>query len=433
MSDLLPKAGEDHATTAGLIDDGDSALESVPVQRTVWRRAVVWLPALAVVATLLLGAYAAGERFYSPVSRIPTPPPYPLQQGLLGVNQPMLSELQSVMSTLPEAGDGPLELAGEIYELEFPRTLADRVFDERAETATIFTVKTAPGIGLRFLVLRGDQASTVFAVEASFTQRAAPSIEGVFLGLPARRGDVEGPFSILVAALEELLPEVDAASAEELSYDDFTVFGPFARGDREGLRERITAEPVLAHLVAALDAANADVSLAAFVFLVGAAPERGVINAIYISRLRLVQEPLWGSSQTSSLAHELAHAYVARALPGSRSILRSAATYLDEAHPRLFREVVGHLYERLNSRGRAEEGIAFITGAIAAGQTKTVAPARLLQNQGLLSISEPILKSDVELLIDLGLLPECMDPAGLGHDEPELSFTYYDSVQETCS
>ena len=104
MRDPFPTAGGDDAPAAGESDDSDSTLESTAGQGFGWRRAVAWLSAVAVVAILVLGARVAGERFYNPDSRIPPSPPYPLHQGLLGVNQPVLSELQSVMTLFPEAG-----------------------------------------------------------------------------------------------------------------------------------------------------------------------------------------------------------------------------------------------------------------------------------------------------------------------------------------
>jgi hypothetical protein len=157
-----------------------------------------------------------------------------------------------------------------------------------------------------------------------------------------------------------------------------------------------------------------------------------VINATYQPRERLVQEPLGGDSDTSSLAHELTHAYISHVLAEEDSVLRSAVTYFERAHPRLYGEVVGDLYERLGSAGRAEETLAFLTGAIAAGETKTVGSSRLLQNQGLVDITEAVLMSDIDLLVRIGLLPDCMSPARNGRSEREVTFDYYRTARDAC-
>jgi hypothetical protein len=94
--------------------------------------------------------------------------------------------------------------------------------------------------------------------------------------------------------------------------------------------------------------------------------------------------------------------------------------------------VVGDLYERLDSSGRAEETLAFLMGPIASEDTRTVAPGSFLRNQGLSEISESILASDIELLVTLGLLPECMGRQLLGAEQ-EVTFAYYEAARASCS
>jgi hypothetical protein len=392
------------------------------------RRALFgWLLTGALLALVALTVIVAGRELYNPASRIPETHS-PTEPGLLGTTRPVMTELQPALAPLM-ASAGRLDLAGDVYELEFPRTIADRLFGKRKERATIFVAKTDTGTELRILALR-DASETLFAVEPPTRRRAASPVEGIFFGLPLNE---PGSTDALVASLTALLAAADKTDAKQLSSDAYTIFGPYGRGDSVSLQRRIEGNVVLTHLTRTLAAADADVSLAASVFLVREAPERGVIRALYQSQLRIVQEPLWGISDTSTLAHELTHAYVSRVLPDASAVLRSFAGYLDTAHPRLYGGVVGDLYERLDREGQAEEALAFITGSVAAGDTKTVAPARLLQNQGLLDITEAILRTDIEFLIRHGLLPACMDPTRLGLTEAEVSFAYYDAVEEACS
>lgn len=404
--------------------------EEAPV-RPAWRRVKSWLIAGTVLAALGYGCIAAGERFYNPESRIPMAPGHPVEPGLLGTNDAVEAELQAVNDSLPLTGDLNLELTGEVYKLEFPRTVADRLFGKRDESATIFAATLADGSEMRFLALAGGERPPTVAVEAPSSSAALPGPEGVFVGLP-RGADSGSRLDELATAVETLVPVVEEAPARTLSPGEYAVFGPFGRGDAASLRERIDGNIVLDHLADALESADADVSLTAFAFLVRRDAETGVIRALYQPQLRLVQEPLWGSSETSTLAHELAHAFLARVTRDTHQALDSAATYFEEAHPRLFVDIVGHLYERLDRLGRAEESIAFVVGSIAAGQTRTIAPARLLQSEQQRSVAEPILLADVRFLVELGLLAECMRPASLGFDEPEITFDYYDAARQAC-
>ena len=111
-------------------------------------------------------------------------------------------------------------------------------------------------------------------------------------------------------------------------------------------------------------------------------------------------------------------------------MLSDAASYLERNHPVLHGRVVGDLYERLDPHGRAEESLAFITGAHASGQTKTVPAQQLLENTANVQLSEALLYSDVELLVRYGLLPACMLPRD--GEDGELQPPFYDNVAQTC-
>jgi hypothetical protein len=413
-----------------LLETPDLLEESQPGET---RRAILtWLALLGGVAAIALVVLFAGNRFYNPESRLPVPASYPVESGLYGASEPIRAELRSVESLLGvQEGGRPVVLsqAGRVYEVELPRTLADRLFGKRKERATVFFAQTDSGLQIRFLALR-DGSSPLFAIEApSGLRRPAIDVEGIYIGLPLTDGS---PYAQLLATLADLLAQADAADATTLTPDDYTIFGPFADGDSTSLARRVENNLVLDHLADRLDDEGADVSLTAPVFSIRAAPDRGVIKATYQPRQRLVQEPLGYDSATSSLAHELTHAFMDRVATDSSARLRSAAAYFEAAHPRLFGEVVGDLYERLDSSGRAEETLAFLMGSIAAEDTRTVAPGSFLRNQGLSEISESILASDIELLVSLGLLPDCMGPQLLGA-EREVTFAYYEAARSSCS
>jgi hypothetical protein len=62
-----------------------------------------------------------------------------------------------------------------------------------------------------------------------------------------------------------------------------------------------------------------------------------------------------------------------------------------------------------------------------------VAPAQLLQNQGLIERSAGLLASDVDFLIGLGILPACMKPASLGYEKTTIDFAYFRLVDKACA
>jgi hypothetical protein len=334
--------------------------------------------------------------------------------------------MDRLRATIAADGAAPLDAYGYVFRIALPRTLGDRLFSERDEAATIFSAHAASG-DYRFLLLSAGGAPATLAIEAPFSRSSPAQPTGVFLAVdPA-----DAAFDGLRQAIEAILPALDDLQKFELESGSVYVFGPFLGGDAAALRDRVERSTVIRHLSDAIDAAGGEhVSAAAPLLLVTGGPARGTIDAVYHPARRAVMEPLWGEGTTASLAHELVHAYFDTVAGNRLEMLGTAADYLERAHPVLHGEVVGDLYQRLGREGRAEESLAFITGAIAAQQTQTVASQRLLEYPGNLAISEAILYSDVRLLVEYGILPLCMlpDPAASGR----IASAYYALVEVAC-
>jgi len=383
-----------------------------------------WLSALVILGVLGAASYVVGAATYDPQSRLPALV-FSTEEPLFGANASVDAELDMLRETFSDVEALQLEPTGSVFRLSMPRTVADRLFGERDEVAVIFSARSPEG-EFRFLVLSGDDDARLFAIEAPLGLSSRDQPTGVFLALDPADGTL-GP---LAGALEALLPALGGRPAVELSSDRVYVFGPYQGADAEALRRRVEGSIVMAHLAEAIEDADGGVSLMAPVFLVAGGPSRGTINAVYHPARRTVMEPLWGNSNTASLAHELVHAYLDTVVTGKAEVLVTAANYLERAHPVLHGEVVDDLYQRLGREGRAEESLAFIVGALAAQQTKTVATQRLLENPGNLAISEAILQSDIDLLVQIGLLPPCMLPnAGA---TGEITQGYYETVAQAC-
>ncbi|MGE0687366.1 MAG: hypothetical protein AB7P33_11500 [Dehalococcoidia bacterium] len=433
MSNVYRPSEDDNAWLDDLLEDfgGEAPDEEAlageepplppPPPRSRLRLLAGWLAAAAVLAVIGFGLLQAGERYHNPASRIPAAPSGEAVTGVYGTTQALQARLTAIQRLIP-AGSA-LSLDDDVNRIDFPRTVADRLFGKRKEDALLFGARTSDGVRLQVMVLREDGEPRVFAVER--TPRDATDLEGLYIGLPP---------GALLDALTPLFEEAAGRSQRAHSAEDYTIFGPFNAGNVEHLRARVEANPVLRHQVAAIEASGNDVSIAASAFLVAVPPGGNRrINALYQPSTNLVLQPLWGEDATDSLAHELVHAMMDEVVPNESGAQRQAQVYLEANQPHLYRDIIGDLYQPLDPLGRAEEAIAFITGAVAAGQPTTVAPAQLLGNQNLLERSAGLLTSDIDFLIGLGILPSCMTPASMGYDKRTLDFDFFRRVDRACT
>jgi hypothetical protein len=392
------------------------------------RRPLRRLRLLAFIVVVFLIIRFGGDVLYDPPSRLPQVLPSTPDQDLFGATRAVLSELQLLEAEVAAGKPLDLKLSGSVYVLPFPRTFADRLFGERRERAAVFTAEMPDGGEHRFLKLSDGKSSPIYAVESVAFQRGGDGPAGVFVAVPQQPG-----FETLLAALAALGGAIDASDAVEYSTEDFTLLGPFARGDRETIQDRIRDNAVLQHLVEELEASREEVSLTPPLFLIARSLDEGVVRAVYQPYFGAVLEPPWETSRTSTLAHELVHAYMDKVAAEANAKLSVAAGHFEEAHPRLYGEVISELYSQLDRRGRAEEALANIVAALAAGETRTVEAVAALRNQRQLAeIAEPILSSDLALLLEFGLLPDCMAPGVLGYEEADVTFAYYDLVRDEC-
>jgi hypothetical protein len=393
-----------------------------PPPRPLWRRLAGWLAVAAVIAVLGLGFREAGLRLHNPSSRIPMVPTAEPASGLLGTTAAMVRDLRTLDESMALNKGSELLLVSDVQRLEFPRTVGDRLFGKREEDALIFSLKGATGSEFRVMVLRDGGDPQAYAIE--------PRSFGL-------DDDLSGIFylvwdSEVQAMLEAAMPAVEAAPRHQHSSENFTIFGPFNRGDTSALQQRIDGNIVMSHLASSIDAGGDRVSVAAPALLVQSTPSDRNIKAIYFGRENLVMQPLWGANETDSLAHELVHAYLDEAAPNAAAVRRQAQAYLEANQLHLYRDIVGDLYERLDGLGQAEETLAFLVGAIAERRPTTVAPVQVLANQNLSERSAVVLTSDVEFLIGAGLLPSCMEPKSLGHTKERIDFAYFDAVEDAC-
>jgi hypothetical protein len=382
-----------------------------------------WLYTIVILVVVAGGAYVVGNAVYHPPSRMPALQ-FSTADPLYGTNASVASELDMVRQTFSAPEALKLQPAGRAFHIQLPRTVGDRLFGERDEAVTVFAASSPAG-DFRFMELSGD-GERIFAIEAPLGMSSRDQPTGVFLAL-----DPADPvLGQLYRVLDAMRPAVHDLPTLDLSPDAVYVFGPYDKGDATVLRETVEGNTVMNYLTDGIAGADGEVSIAAPVFVVSGGPARGTINGIYQPDRRVIMEPLWGSHDSAVLGHELTHAYLDTVVGDKEGILSQAADYLDTAHPVLHGQVVGDLYERLSREGRAEESLAFLVGSIAAGQTKTVATQRLLENNGNLALSEAILYSDARLLVQFGLLPPCMAPDDASRGE--ITPAFYDRVRLAC-
>ena len=394
-----------------------------------------WGGVLAFVAAAVT-LFGSCYLLYDPDSRIPAGASYPFETGLRGANATIRGELERLESSLAEELTVELELQEPVFRLAFPHNLIDRLFDKRKENAVVFSAEAPDGMRFRFLVLRDGESPQILAVAPLSQAFAGNDAEGTFIELPANLIESDSPLSTLRAAAEALLPELESAESERLSSSEYAIFGPFGGNAEQGrqLASSLQDNVVLAHLVDSIETAEADVSVAAPVYSL----LETTASAIYLPAYGLAQRAFWnGADLEASLGHELTHAYVDRNLP--EGDLLEFLPYFLEAHPKLFGQVIPIFYAELANQGdvegSVEESLAFIMGSLADGRTSTKHIIRpefpsddITQYR---FIIEPILSSDIERLVELGLLPECMntEPAQEGE---ELSRSHLKSIQEVC-
>jgi hypothetical protein len=139
------------------------------------------------------------------------------------------------------------------------------------------------------------------------------------------------------------------------------------------------------------------------------------------------------------LAHELVHAAL-HGSEGEPTRMDGLTSHLRLSHPQMLNITLPLFYAEqiAGPDGDAvatEEAIAFLTGALAAQRKRVYffirrQPVVTDVTRDLIWFTEPLLASDVELLIELGLVPEWMSPSALGYVEQELAPDYYDLVRQ---
>jgi hypothetical protein len=392
--------------------------ELPPEPPSLKRLLLTWGLIFAVLAVLGFGLLKAGERYHNPPSRIPPVPTASPTTGIYGPTR-AISTAQQQLARVLESGN--LRVEGETSRIAFPRTVADRLFGKRDEDALAFNVSTGRNNNVSILVLRESGRARVIAAGLP---GAGDDISDLYVALPA------GAAFDAVAAL---LPEAAAAKRRDYDESDYTIFGPFLQGNVAALKQRIEGNAVLRHQVQTIEAGSNDVSVAAPAFLIMRTPGGNRhIEALYQPSTNLVLEPLWGSGSIDSLAHELVHAMMDEVVPDETAAQRQAQSYLEANQPHLYTDIIGDLYQPLGRLDQAEEALAFLTGAAAAGQPTTIAPVSLLENQNLIERSAGLLRSDIEFLIGLDILPSCMEPGSLGYEKKTIDFAFYELVDSAC-
>src|SRR5690606_17233693 len=112
-------------------DAAPPPVERPGAMRQLWAAAVVGV----VLGLLLASAHVLGDALYNPPSRLPDLV-FTRDAGLYGNNTAVASELDLVRDSFSQPGALELALSGPAFRLALPRTLADRLFNERDEAVT---------------------------------------------------------------------------------------------------------------------------------------------------------------------------------------------------------------------------------------------------------------------------------------------------------
>ncbi len=398
--------------------------------------AIVLLLAIGTIVLLLVSPFAYRALdcpFYDPESRIPPPASYPFEEGFFGANSTIAAGLLFLEAAVADTLEVNLRLQGPVYKLNFPRNPVDTLCGKRNENAVVFAAETPAGLRFQFLVIHDRQSPKIFAVQPlPLGDTAASDIEGIYIELPPGLAELDSSLAKLRAGLEMLMPDVLSAESQRLDSSDYRIFGPFTRSDDESKRlaALVRGNIVVAHLTDSLEAAKGDVTVGAPAYSL----QKTQAKAIYLPA-GLAQRPLWGSGDVDeSLGHELTHAYVDRVLPVPEELLPIAEPYFARNHPKLHGLAVPLFYGEVINQSdvgqRVEESLAFIVGALANRRSYTT--HTIVLPDKVLLITEQVLASDIDLLVVLGLLPDCMGTEQTGFTREELLPSYFGSADESC-
>jgi HEAT repeat protein len=404
------------------------------------RERLVFRIAFATLVIVLLSwiFISIGRLLYHPRDPLPASASTLPAEGIYGPNAMVILWSQALLSLIGEQREAINSLQPsreEAFRIPCPRQVQDILFGKKNCEVLIFEAysPTTP-LTLRFLVFRDQGQVRLIAIGVPEPRKELP--DGDFIELPER---TDGGYKEVARALraqavkilDTLKPEdwIEYPPHRKGVYIPF-VADPYYQQKIEGLRQ---SNSVIQHLLSLAAKYNPDLSLGARVFTVGNMGPTGM----YRPGFNVIQRPMFLEPVLArTFAHELVHA-ILNGVEEKDPLLDKTLPYLKSAHPQMFRITLPLFYgegtaSSSDDTRKAEEMIAFFTGSLAAENTQVYffqTPGPLVTDiSDVVWFNEPLLPSDVELLVQLGLIPEWMSPEMLSYSEDKITRRYFEKV-----
>jgi HEAT repeat protein len=431
----------------------------------VVRRSLEAVAAVAIVAALV---YTGVMNTYRTSEGIPGPIDQSWYSGTFGGNRRVDGRLQRALTSLAAVRDVIPSLQpvqGQIWRMALPGRPLDRFFGNPRREALVFTLRGQDDIEVRILVIRVNNQTRVMALGVnSVFDPDGPA--GDYIDLMDVGEQSRAVVPLLRQRVEQLLAQSEDRRPGSLGgkpATGFDVFVPLVTDaeTRARVERTINANLVLRRTFLRAQAGSPDLSFGGRVFSVR--PEQG--DGRLSEDFRVLQRSLSRSIRGEVgwaylLGRDMTRTILPAALPPSAP--RLVADYFKVQHPDLW-SAVADARDQLAEDDWAMELVAVLVGTVGAQQREIAyavwpgavpddvfdvpvrvqggrsqggppsfaplpaapAPARPPVASRPRRVVEPLSSRDIELLVQLRLLPSTMRPSALGYDDPHVGHAYY--------
>jgi HEAT repeat protein len=433
------------------------------IAATVVRRSLELIAAVVVIALLV---YTGVVHAYRSSEGIPGPIDQSWYSGTFGSNARVERRLQRALGPLAAVRDVVPTLQpvqGQIWRLALPSRPLDRFFGNPRREVLIFTARGKDDVEVRILVIRVNNQTRVMALGVNDVfdpdSPAGDYIELMEVGEQSR-----AIVPLLRQRVEEILAQSEDRRPGSLGGKPATGFDLFVPlvtdGETRAKVERIiNTNLVLRRTFLRAQASSPDLSFGARVFSVRPVQGAGRLSEDFRVLQRSLTHSIRGNVDWAFLlGRDMTRTILPAALPPAAP--RLTADYFKLTHPDLW-SAVSEARDQLSEDDWAMELVAVLVGTVAARRHEVVftiwpgaapddvfdLPARVPAGRGQGSppvapaprapattrppipvprrVAEPLSSRDIQLLVQLRLLPSTMRPSALGYDDSLIGHAYY--------
>jgi HEAT repeat protein len=397
--------------------------------------------AILIIAALCWILSTIGRLIYQPKDPLPAKVSDLPKEGIYGSSESVTLLSQVILGIIDEkqeAIDSLQPVQDDAFRIPCHREIEDILLGKKDCEVLLFMARSpTASLDLHFLVFRDRGQIRSIAVGISGLTEGSP--DGEFIELPENHeGEYKEISDKLRLQVVRMLDVLKSGAWTEYPPSQKDVYLPFVSEphDLEETEKLRKSNPVVQHLLSTAANVNSDLSLGSRVFTVGEASATGMYRPGFkVIQRSMFQEPVFART----LAHELVHATL-DGIEEKDALLKEIRPYLESNHPQMLQVTLPLFYAKEMADPQSEtiaveEAIAFLTGSLAAEENHVYFFIRLRPivtdiMRDVIWLNEPLLSSDVEMLVWLGLVPEWMSPESLGYNEAKINRRYYELVNQ---